>query len=126
MPSVAAGHGSARVHLRHGAVIPAAQLTRTAACTALLVLSPLFVIIAGLIVISSRGPVLVKRPITLCNGQFIYVTEFRTWPRFDPAGSEHGRCGTKSRTLIGRVLHVTSLSRLPRLIDVSAGGLRAG
>lgn len=125
MPSLVAGHGSARIYLRREAVIPAAQLARTAAFTVLLLLSPLFVIIAGLIVISSRGPVLIKRPVGLCNGQFAYVTEFRTWPPFDPAVSEGDHCAAKSRTLIGRVLHLTALSRLPRLMDVSAGGAKA-
>ncbi len=126
MPSLAAGHGSARIHLRRDAAVPAAQMAPSLAFAALLLLSPLFVIIAGLIVISSRGPVLVKRPVSLCNGQFAYVTEFRTWPPFDPAVTDQGHRAAKSRTLIGRVLHLTTLSRLPRLLDVTPGGSGAG
>ena len=120
MPSVVAGHAGIRAHSRRR-TFPTDQLVRSAAFAALLLVSPIFVVIAGLIVISSRGPALVKRPVSLCNGQFAYVTEFRTRPLFDPATYDQLPCKAKSRTAVGRVLHVTSLSRLPRLIDFSAG-----
>jgi putative colanic acid biosynthesis UDP-glucose lipid carrier transferase len=125
MPSVVAGTARFQGHVYHRAMT-SAQAARPMAIAALLFVSPVLVIIVGLIVISSRGPVLVKRPVRLCSGQFAYVTEFRPWPRFDPAAYDQEPCVAKSRGALGRVLHVTSLDRLPRLIDAGAGRRRSG
>ncbi|MGE5622071.1 MAG: undecaprenyl-phosphate glucose phosphotransferase [Bacillota bacterium] len=94
------------------------------ALVALILLIPLFVVIAVLIKSSSPGPVFFKQPRLGLNGKKFNVYKFRTMKMHQ----EHGKVTQATRndpriTPIGAFLRRTSLDELPQFINVLLGDM---
>ena len=106
-------------------------LDRTVALLAVLVLSPVLVLLAITVKISSPGPILFRQRRVGRDGREFDVLKFRTMrvvPRptefvpldgLAPGGVE----GTDRRTWIGRLLRDVSLDELPQLLNVLRGDM---
>jgi exopolysaccharide biosynthesis polyprenyl glycosylphosphotransferase len=103
---------------------------RVIAAAALVVLSPVLVLLAALVRCSSPGPVLFRQQRVGRDGKPFGCLKFRTMtvvedddtsftptPGIAPGGVE----GSDRRTMIGKVLRSTSLDELPQLINVLKG-----
>src|SRR4029079_18026307 len=95
---------------------------------ALAVVSPLMLVIAIAVRLTSRGPILFSQPRAGRDGHVFPLLKFRTMlvaegERFDlPEGLAPGGVeGTDRRTRVGRLLRRTSLDELPQLINVLRG-----
>ena len=89
---------------------------------ALLVFSPLLLILALLIKASSAGPVFFRQERAGKNGRYFRIFKFRSMA-VDPDAEKKGfEPGSKMRvTSIGRILRKTKLDELPQLINVIKG-----
>lgn len=107
---------------------------------ALVVLSPLFVVVAVAIKLDDAGPVLFRQPRVGLNGRVFDMLKFRT---MSPAGPSDAGVDTSSWhdgvpddfvfktpdsavdrvTRVGRVLRRTSLDEVPQLINVLLGDM---
>lgn len=92
---------------------------------ALIALSPVFLIIAALIKLDSKGPVIFKQRRTGLNGGQFKIYKFRSMELHD---EEAGRV-TQARkkdpriTTVGRFIRKTSLDELPQFINVIKGDM---
>lgn len=93
---------------------------------ALIILSPVFLIIAILIKLTTEGPVFFLQERIGLRGQVFKIIKFRTMI----VNAEHIADGIRVRTendsritKIGRLLRATSLDELPQLINVVAGSM---
>lgn len=90
--------------------------------SALIVLSPLFAIIALLVKASSPGPVLFKQRRYGLDGELIHVYKFRSMRvAEDGAHIRQARRNDERVTRIGALLRRTSLDELPQLVNVLQG-----
>lgn len=92
---------------------------------ALLLTSPLMLIIAGLVKLTSKGPVLFKQERVGLNGQRFWMYKFRTM-RLAEASESDVRWTTaddQRRTRVGALLRKTSLDELPQFINVLKGDM---
>jgi exopolysaccharide biosynthesis polyprenyl glycosylphosphotransferase len=92
----------------------------------LLLLSPLWIVIALLIRLTSRGPVLFSQERVGLDGRRFVMYKFRSMK----SGSEHfdnaaglGIRHDPRRTRIGAILRKTSLDELPQLLNVLRGDM---
>ena len=95
---------------------------RLFALTALVLLAPLFIVLAILIKLSSPGPVFFKQPRLGLNGKPFNVYKFRSMKPH----VEHGTVTQATQddpriTKIGRFIRRTSLDELPQFINVLRG-----
>lgn len=89
----------------------------------LVLLLPLSVLVALLIRLDSRGPVLVKMHRVGRHGRMIKVREFRT-AIFDPESMETiGGCEDEQVTRVGAFLRRHGIARWPALLSVLSGDL---
>ncbi len=96
---------------------------RLLALFAVILLAPVFVVIALLIKLDSPGPVLFRQRRYGFNKRPIMVYKFRTM-HHDSAGNQRFRQATKHDkrvTRLGRLLRKTSLDELPQLFNVLEG-----
>jgi len=91
-----------------------------ASAVALLLLSPLFLIVAVMIKIGSKGPVLFRHQRVGRSFKPLDVLKFRTM-RQNAAGGEITVDGDARITSLGRVLRATKIDELPQLINVFRG-----
>lgn len=93
------------------------------AITALLLLSPLLVLIAVLVKLDSPGPIFFRQQRHGWDGKMIQILKFRTMRRDGsvPDGSSQARKNDPRITRIGRRLRRTSLDELPQFINVLRG-----
>lgn len=92
------------------------------ASLALIALSPAFAVLAVLIALDSRGPVIFKQRRTGLNGRTFRIFKFRTMTTMeDGAQVVQAKVDDDRVTRIGAVLRVTSLDELPQLINVLRG-----
>jgi putative colanic acid biosynthesis UDP-glucose lipid carrier transferase len=101
---------------------------RTLALLALILLSPLLLLIAGAIKLSSPGPVFYRQPRYGFDREVIKVFKFRSMysDRCDPADETQVRQAVRGDpriTPLGRLLRRTSLDELPQLLNVIRGDM---
>ena len=89
----------------------------------LLVTLPLMLVIALLIKLDSRGPVLFRQKRLGANNLPFDLLKFRSMyvEQTDPLGRQLTRAGDPRVTRVGRFLRMTSLDELPQLINVLRG-----
>ena len=105
---------------------------------ALIVLSPIFIIIAILIKIDSKGSVLYRHKRIGKNGKYIYLYKFRSMysdskerlekllenPKIRKEWEENFKLDNDPRiTKIGKFLRKTSLDELPQLLNILMGDM---
>ena len=92
--------------------------------SALIVLSPLWAVIAIAIKLESKGPVVFKQERAGRNGKPFIFYKFRTMKAdADPFGPSPKSNRDKRLTKIGRMLREYSLDELPQLINVLLGDM---
>jgi Undecaprenyl-phosphate glucose phosphotransferase len=95
-----------------------------AACGALLLLLPLFVAIAALIRLDSRGPVLFRQRRHGFNQQAFRIFKFRSMTTTDDGQVIKQATRDDPRiTRVGRILRRYNLDELPQLLNVIAGDM---
>ena len=102
----------------------------------LIILSPFFLIIAILIKIDSKGPVIFKQKRIGKNGKYIYLYKFRSMysdsderleellkdPKIREEWEENYKLDPDPRiTRVGKVLRKTSIDELPQLVNILRG-----
>ncbi|HGE71573.1 TPA: sugar transferase [Candidatus Poribacteria bacterium] len=91
---------------------------------ALILLSPLFLILSIIIKISSPGPVFYKGKRMAKGGGIFYMHKFRSMVvNADKFGTDLTKYEDKRITKIGKFLRRTKLDELPNLIDVLKGDM---
>jgi len=92
------------------------------ASAALLVLSPLMLLVAIAIKVGSRGPILFRQMRHGYNNETIQVFKFRTMTVCEPGEKfVQATRGDHRVTRIGRILRRTNIDELPQLINVLLG-----
>ena len=92
---------------------------------ALLVATPLMLIVAAGVKLSSRGPVLYRQERITWNGRRFHMLKFRTMPidAESQSGPVWTRRGERRATTFGAILRRFSLDELPQLINVLRGDM---
>jgi lipopolysaccharide/colanic/teichoic acid biosynthesis glycosyltransferase len=91
-------------------------------CLLLLVLSPLFLLIALLVKATSRGPVLFKQERVGLDGGAFQMMKFRSMPvDAEASGAAFAKPGETRATAVGALLRRSSLDELPQLLNVLRG-----
>jgi len=91
------------------------------AAMALILLAPLFVLVAVAIRLDSRGPILFSQPRTGQHGRVFNIVKFRTM--IPDAGPAQATRHDSRVTRVGAFLRRTSLDELPQLINVLRGDM---
>ncbi len=91
----------------------------------LILLSPLLLIIALLVLLSSKGPVLYRQERMGLNGKCFHMLKFRSMPitAEQESGAVWAKKDENRATPIGRILRRTSLDELPQFINVLKGDM---
>lgn len=90
---------------------------------ALIILSPLFLLIIILIKFDSKGPILFKQKRFMKNKSFFYILKFRTMKIETPKDMPTHLLENPDQwiTSIGKILRKTSLDELPQIINIMKG-----
>ena len=109
--------------LKHWHVLLKAVFDHLAALALLVLFTPLLLLVALLIKLDSRGPVLFVQERFGFNNNVIRVFKFRTMQveQADPSGGARTVRGDARVTRIGRLLRAHSLDELPQLLNVVRG-----
>jgi len=95
---------------------------RTLAVLILVLISPLMVLLAAGVKLSSRGPAFYRQRRVGLDGREFDMLKFRSMPVDAEAGGVRwGNAAGKSTTSIGRFMRKTSLDELPQFINVLKG-----
>ncbi len=89
----------------------------------LIIFSPLMLVIAALIKLSSAGRIFFVQERHGLNNNVIRVLKFRTMTDVKRDGAHQVVVGDKGVTAIGRILRRTSLDELPQMINVLRGDM---
>jgi Undecaprenyl-phosphate glucose phosphotransferase len=93
-------------------------------CAALLLFSPLMILIAALVKLTSRGPVFFKQERVSFDGSHFSIVKFRTmYTNAESQGPGWTTPGDNRVTPLGRLLRSTSLDELPQLLNVLKGDM---
>ncbi len=94
------------------------------AATGLIILAPVFLIVALLILLDSSGPVFFIQERVGFRGRPFRMLKFRTMTtgeRLPPDGGPHKRRDDHRVTRVGKFLRATSLDEVPQLVNVLRG-----
>jgi len=93
-------------------------------CAVIVLGTPVFLLLALLIKLDSRGPILFRQERVGKNGSRFRIYKFRTM-RVDACAYEYSPKESTDRrvTRIGRLLRKTSLDELPQLLNVLSGAM---
>ena len=91
---------------------------RLLALVGLIVFSPIMIIIAIIIKLDSKGPVLFKQVRTGKGGKNINIYKFRTMVKNN---NVHDFSKADEHTKVGKILRKTSLDELPQLFSIAIG-----
>lgn len=100
-----------------------ALMDRSLALTAIIFLSPLLVLIALAVKLSSPGPILFKQQRHGWNGKIIKVLKFRSMKVHDDKHVQQASRNDSRVTAVGRFIRRTSLDELPQLFNVLCGDM---
>ena len=89
--------------------------------TALLILWPLFLLLALLIKLDSKGPVIFRQTRLGLHGKEYRILKFRSMCVGAEAGGVYSDGKDKRVTRIGKILRATSLDELPQIINILCG-----
>ncbi|NOQ63007.1 MAG: undecaprenyl-phosphate glucose phosphotransferase, partial [Methyloprofundus sp.] len=89
----------------------------------LLLISPLLIVIACVVKLSSAGPVFYKQERIGNHGKKFQMLKFRSMPMHSDEDLVWGNAGTKQKTKVGAFLRKTSLDELPQFINVLKGDM---
>jgi Undecaprenyl-phosphate glucose phosphotransferase len=111
-----------RTPMSDGAVLLKRATDVVLSAIGLLVLSPLLALVALLIVIESRGPVIYKQARRGFNGETFMIWKFRSM-RVTESGyrMKQAQRNDPRITHVGRLIRATSIDELPQLVNVLAG-----
>jgi len=89
----------------------------------LLIISPLFVVVAIVIKVDSRGKIFFTQERVGVRGEIFKIVKFRTMRRFEDSFNRDGsQMENYSRvTKIGKLLRKTSIDELPQLFNILVG-----
>jgi len=94
----------------------------TLAAFALLILSPLLIVVAIAIRLDSKGPIIFKQTRTGLKGKTFEIYKFRTMTVLENGTTvEQAKIGDKRVTRVGRWLRRSSIDELPQLLNVLRG-----
>lgn len=115
------------VHIRRPAMRASARLTKRAfdmvvGSTLLILTSPVLLLAAAAVRLSSSGPVLFRQPRVGRNGRTFEMLKFRTL-YIDACSDTAWSVRDEQVTSVGRVLRRTSVDELPQLINVVRGDM---
>jgi Undecaprenyl-phosphate glucose phosphotransferase len=118
------------VHLNHSPLVGSAVWIKRAldvvlASLALILFAPLMLVIAILIKLTSKGPILYAQERMGLDGRTFQMLKFRSM-RVDAeevGGARWATAGDERRTPIGAILRKTSLDELPQLWNVLRGDM---
>ena len=91
----------------------------------MIILSPILLIVAILVKLTSKGPILFKQERIGLRGKVFRILKFRSMcvGAEQQEGGVYSGKGDKRVTKIGRILRATSLDELPQLINVLKGDM---
>lgn len=91
----------------------------------LIILSPILLIVAIMVKLTSKGPILFKQERIGLRGKVFRILKFRSMcvGAEQQEGGVYSGKGDKRVTKIGRILRATSLDELPQLINVFKGDM---
>jgi len=89
----------------------------------LVLISPLMLVIALAVKVSSKGPVLYRQERVSWNGNSFKMLKFRTMPVNSDQDLVWGNAKNKQKTSVGEFLRKTSLDELPQFINVLKGDM---
>jgi exopolysaccharide biosynthesis polyprenyl glycosylphosphotransferase len=115
--------GIRRNRLRGGAAVLKRSLDLLAGVVLSIILSPVLLVIAVVVRLTSRGPVLFSQERVGLNGQRFTLYKFRTMVADAEAdtGPIFARPGDRRRTPVGRFLRRFGLDELPQLYNILRG-----
>jgi O-antigen biosynthesis protein WbqP len=93
-----------------------------AALFALIVLSPIMLIVAIRVFLEDRGPIFFTQNRVGKNGQTFKFMKFRSMP-VDTGDVESAKAGELKVTAIGKIIRRTNLDELPQLINILKGDM---
>lgn len=103
------------------AVFSKELLDRSLALLAIVALSPLLLVVAIAVKLSSPGPVLFRQPRHGWNGEVIEVWKFRSMRLHDDRAVKQATRDDPRITPVGRFIRRTSIDELPQLFNVLRG-----
>jgi len=105
-----------------GAVLLKRSFDVCGAIVGLILMAPLFVVVAALIVLESGGPVFYRQERRGFNGETFFIWKFRSM-RVTESGRQmtQVRAGDSRITRVGRFIRAKSIDELPQLINVLKG-----
>lgn len=89
--------------------------------TLLLILSPIFLVVAVLIYCADRGPVIFKQERLGLNSEPFKIYKFRSMSTSAPVVPAKDIDATVHTTKIGKVIRKTSIDELPQLLNILKG-----
>lgn len=105
------------------AALSKALMERSLSLSAIVCLSPLLILIALAVKLSSPGPVLFKQQRHGWNGKVINVWKFRSMKVHDDKHVQQASRNDSRVTAVGRFIRRTSLDELPQLFNVLYGDM---